>query len=142
MKEWKGSLCTRRSPKKRTRSSLRWAAARSTAAHRRNGSYAEDLPPPTPTRAPGLAGELARAQALLRDAAEEQRRLEAALGAARDAAAVLPQREGDLMRRARHRRELHFVQSGIDAASAREAAAASGARGTKGAKGGARGRGR
>ena len=89
--------------------------------------YAEDLPPPTPTRAPGLAGELARAQALLRDAVEEQRRLEAALGAARDAAADAAA-EGEARldaERARHRRELHFVQSGIDAASAqREAAAA------------------
>ena len=80
----------------------------------------------SPTRAPGLAGELARAQALLADATAEQSRLEAELayersrvgGAASEAQAELEKE------RARYRREVDFVRAGVDAAAAQRDAAA------------------
>jgi chemotaxis protein histidine kinase CheA len=81
----------------------------------------------SPTRAPGLAGELARAQALLADATAEQSRLEAELAHERESAQeAAEQAQSELdAERERYRREVDFVRAGVDAAAAeRERAAA------------------
>ena len=85
------------------------------------------LAPPTPTRAPGLAGQLARAQALLSDASAEQMRLEAELAVERQMAAEAAASAAAALEdeRARYRREVEFVRAGVDAASAQREAAAS-----------------
>lgn len=79
------------------------------------------------TRAPGLAGQLARAQALLRDCAADKRRLEAELCAAQELAASAEAAAvaGLEAERQRYRREVEFVRAGVDAAAAQRDAAAS-----------------
>jgi hypothetical protein len=81
---------------------------------------------PSPTRAPGLAGELARARALLLDAHEEQMRLEVELAAERVAAEEEAARAAATLEleRLRYRREVEFVRAGVDTASAQRSAAA------------------
>lgn len=73
----------------------------------------------SPTRQPGLAGQLARAQALLADATAEQSRLEAELAYEREnAEAAQQQAQAELeAERVRYRREVEFVRAGVDAAA-------------------------
>lgn len=80
----------------------------------------------SPTRAPGVAGQLARAQALLSDAIREQERLDAELAEERAASEESAARHKASLReeRAKHQRELAFVRSGVDATSAQRQAAA------------------
>ena len=85
--------------------------------------------PPTPSRKKGLAGQLARARALLADSIAEKARLEDELvyergqteGAVAAATADLQQELDE--ERTRYRREIEFVRAGVNAAEgAREAA--------------------
>ena len=90
------------------------------------GDGGDDEEMMSPTRQPGLAGELHRARALLADATAEQARLQEEVAFERERAdnASAGVEEELAKERARYRREVEFVRAGVDAAAAQRDAAA------------------
>lgn len=91
-----------------------------------DGYGEESASPTTPSRAPGVEGQLARARALLADATAEQARLQEELAYERARADnATADVQAELQKeRSRYRREVDFVRAGVDAAAAQRDAAA------------------